>query len=222
MIGGDAVDFEEAAFRQKDTWDFGDGSETVVGDKVTYAFGDNGTFEVILTVTDDDGAATTEKSIVIVENVVPQITEFAQQSEVDEGVQIGFSVLVSEPGRDDEITYVWDFGDGSEPQTIIGSNISDVTHIYNDNGEFELKLSISDDDGGKDEKSKQIAVKNVAPFVKTPPTGKTVKEGDQITFFAEVTDSTADLATLAYVWDFGDETENKETPRARRRIFHVK
>ena len=52
----------------------------------------------------------------------------------------------------------------------------------------------------------------MAPFVKTPPTGKTVKEGDQITFFAEVTDSTADLATLAYVWDFGDETENKETP----------
>merc|ERR1712096_535231 len=85
---------------------------------------------------------------------------------VDEGVQTGFSVVVNDPGRDDEITYVWDFGDGSNPETVVGSNISDVTHIYTDNGEFELKLSISDDDGGSDQQSKKIVAQNVSPFVK--------------------------------------------------------
>jgi len=193
------------------SWDFGDDSKPITGDKVTYAFGDNGAFTVKLTVTDDEGASVTKTATVTVENVAPKITEFAKQTEVDEGVQIGFSVVVNDPGRDDEITYVWDFGDGSSPETVVGSNISDVTHIYTDNGEFELKLSVSDDNGGSDQQSKKIVAQNVPPFVKAAPTGKTIKEGDQIVFSTEIIDAEADLATLIYTWDFGDGSEMKES-----------
>ena len=122
------------------TWDFGDGS-TASGQDVTHTFADNGNYTITLTVSDDDNASSTQTINVTVNNVAPTIDEIIGDTEVNEGQEVTYSAIASDSGND-TLTYTWDFGDGSE--IVEGGN---VTHIFTNNGNYTVTLTVSDDDG---------------------------------------------------------------------------
>jgi PKD repeat protein len=72
-------------------------------------------------------------------------------AEGDVGVPVDFDENGADPG-DDELTFNWDFGDGSM------SNEQDPSHIYDAAGDYEVRLTISDDDGGSDSASVNIKI----------------------------------------------------------------
>jgi PKD repeat protein len=82
---GQPVDFKATATDPgiKDTltysWNFGDNTTPFSGQTATHTFADNGDYNVVLTVTDKDGAATTQTVIAKVDNVAPAILAISER-----------------------------------------------------------------------------------------------------------------------------------------------
>ena len=128
-------------------WDFKDGTPISSGTLTpTHTYADNGTYVVNLTVTDDDGASSSDTLIVTVNNVVPVLDECADQT-VQWGDTITFSRSFTDPG-DDSWTAEIDWGDGSQEEGILSSKIITATHVYSTPGEYVCTLTVLDDDGG--------------------------------------------------------------------------
>ena len=110
-----------------------------------------------LTVTDDGGTIRLDTALVTVANVDPTAGAGGPYSG-SEGSTMAFSASVSDPGLADTHTFSWDFGDGS------GASGQMVTHVYADNGDYTVTLTVTDDDGGTDLSITSAAVDNVAPI----------------------------------------------------------
>ena len=150
-------------------------------DAITHSHGDNGVYNLILTVTDDDGGATTYTTTVTVYNVAPTIAPFGPFS-VNEGSQLTMDATATDLGSDD-LTFEWvfelrptttntHFNDGTGPdpsRSPWGSYpfiVTDtVTRTYGDNAVYDVTLTVTDDDGDNDVYSTTITVNNVAPSV---------------------------------------------------------
>ncbi|UCE38523.1 MAG: PKD domain-containing protein, partial [Thermoplasmata archaeon] len=171
------------------TWDWGDGSSLTVKtyfnngiwtdpypspeetypftatDSVMHTYGDNGVFTITLKVTDDDGGSTYYMTNVIVNNVAP-IIEPLGPLKVDENLLLNLDATSVDPGSDD-LTFIWDWGDGTpdiitiyyndgnapdpypSPQGTFPFNATDlVQHIYYNLGVYTINLTVEDDDGG--------------------------------------------------------------------------
>ncbi len=180
------------------TWDFGDDSEAVTGTDVNHVFIDNGDYTVTLTVTDSDGASTSQTLDVAVNNVAP-IVEVGSDKTSDEGSPVQFNATFSDPGITDTHTIAWNFGDGNTVTDTL-----DPTHVYTDNGEYDVSLTVTDNRGASTTSTLKVRVNNVTPTI-TSLTGDTqVNEGDVANFSALASDPGAD--ELTYTWDFGDGT----------------
>ncbi|NEQ48475.1 MAG: PKD domain-containing protein [Leptolyngbya sp. SIOISBB] len=178
------------------TWDFGDGSDIVIGSTAQHTFADNGLYPVTLTVTDEDGGITTQTLEITVNNVAPSIINITSPDDLSEGSPATFSATATDPG-DDTLTYTWDFGDGTIAQT--GQT---VDHTYGDNGTYTVTLTVTDDDGAETVETQTITVNNLAPVIADFTGQATADEGEAATFSATATDPGDD--TLTYTWDFGD------------------
>jgi PKD domain len=96
------------------TWNFGDNTSLVSGQKVNHVFADNGNYNVVLTVTDNDGAATTQTTAVTVANVAPNIISIAKPTQINEGQSVAFAATATDPGILDTLTHSWNFGDSTK------------------------------------------------------------------------------------------------------------
>ncbi len=201
---GDTFSFEVSATDPGNdplsyAWDFGDGT-TGTGAAVSHVFTDDGTYDVVVTVSDDDGAATSTALQVAVANVAPIIQSITGPSSADEGDQVTFAASVIDPG-DDTVTYVWDFGDGTSGEGL------QVSHTYADNGVYNLLLEASDEDGGISVASGSLEVLNVPPTIVSLEGPTTGNQGQVLQYTAAATDPGQDM--LTYAWDFGDGTEEQ-------------
>jgi PKD repeat protein len=182
------------------SWNFGDNINPVVGQNINHIFVDNGTYNVVLTVTDKDGASTTQTVEVTVDNVAPTVVSIAKPDTIKEGESVTFSATATDPGILDTLTYSWNFGDNTNP--VIGQN---VNHTFVDNGDYNVVLTVTDKDGAVTQQSIAVTVDNVAPTVVSIIKHDTIKEGEFVTFAATASDPGI-LDTLTYSWDFGDNT----------------
>jgi parallel beta-helix repeat protein len=80
------------------------------------------------------------------------------------------------------ISYGWDFGDGDT-----GTGLT-IVHTYDEDGDYDVALEVTDDDGKTDTTIKSVLVDSTPPEIvdNTPDTATT---GDLFTFNATVTDN---------------------------------
>jgi parallel beta-helix repeat protein len=162
------------------TWDWGDDTAPTEGSIIeenehplstgevsgSHAYGDNSEYIISLTVIDDDGDQAVTMGYVNVMNV-PPIADTGGSYIVSEGDDFAFDgTSTYDPGFLDVLTYIWDFGDGSDP--VSGVNLQEPTHTYIEDGEYTITLTVTDDDGGFDSTSATVTVINAAPIIDEP------------------------------------------------------
>ena len=131
-------------------WDFGD-STTGTGSTASHAYAADGTYTVVLTVTDDAGATGTATHDVTVATPpnVPPTASFTSSSS-------GLTASVNGSGSTDPdgtvVGYAWNLGDGA---TATGSAAS---HTYSAGGTFPVTLTVTDDDGATGAVTKSVTV----------------------------------------------------------------
>ena len=177
-------------------WNFGDGSTASGELSVSHVYADNGTYEVTLSVIDDENGVGTDTLTVTVNNAAPTVSAGADQ-QVNEGDQISFNASFSDASPADTHTAVWNFGDGS-PEF---SGSLTPSHVYADNGVYTATLTVTDDDGGVGTDTLIVTVDNVAPAVAAGPDG-TIDEGGTFTSSGSFIDPGADQWTATV--DYGD------------------
>ena len=191
-VGGTIVQWE---------WDCdSDGTYDVVagaglGSSCSYA--DEGNFVITLRVTDDDGDSTVDVANVAIANVDPTLLGPVGASTGNEGQQLLWSALATDPGTTDTLTYSWDFGDGS---TAAGTS---ANHTYTDEGTFTVTVTVDDGDGGIVSSSLAVTISNVAPSLGLTSIPSSGDEGQTLTLSTTATDAGVNDA-LTYVWDMGD------------------
>ncbi len=133
-------------------WDFGDGSGPVAGSRtvpnadgvtrstatVTHFYEDETdspfivTFEI--TGTGEAGVAEGEDTLTVVVTRLPRIDVFAgRDMTVDEGDSVRFSGSFTRPEEMSQVSYKWEFGDGSSPVTgtlEAGDTTAEAVHTY--------------------------------------------------------------------------------------------
>lgn len=145
-------------------WDFKDGS-TSSNKNPSYSFTNAGTYEVELTVYDDEGLSN-KKTITITVN--EQENDEAPIAFVSATPESGTAPLEvqftgSNSTDDDEVvSYSWNFKDGSS------SSNKNPSHTFENPGNYSVKLTVSDKSGQTHSKNITISVDE---NVSTPPSG---------------------------------------------------
>ena len=162
-------------------WDFGDGLTALGTVTPTHAYGDDGVYNVTLTVTDDGGGVGVDTLIITVNNVPPALVPLGALT-IDEGVPFTLVATSTDPGSDD-LWVTWEFELGPTVTTVYFNDgvaadpypspwgtypfsVTDtVDHIYADNGVYTVTLTVTDDDGGMTVSTFPVTVSNVAPSI---------------------------------------------------------
>lgn len=125
-------------------WTFGDGtSASGLLIPSPHAYADDGIYTVTLTVTDDNGGATSDTLTVTVKNVAP-LVEAGPDQTVNAGDGVSFSGWFSDAGAADTHSILWTFGDGASASGLL----IPTPHVYADDGIYTVTLTVTDDDGG--------------------------------------------------------------------------
>lgn len=156
VTAGETVNFDASASSDPDGdsliygWDFGDGN-TSTGETTSHSYASDGTYEVTLTVDDGYGGTDTATTTITVGNDDPVADAGADQTvNVSETVQFDGSGSSDPDGHD--LTYDWDFADGTS-----GSGAT-PTHSYDSTGTYAVDLTVDDGYGGTDSDIVNITV----------------------------------------------------------------
>ncbi|SHE44312.1 hypothetical protein SAMN05444273_101429 [Litoreibacter ascidiaceicola] len=117
---------------------------------------DNGEFIVTVIIEDAQGGTERRETRALIENVPPTV-EAGPDVFAHPCVPIRLVGHFTDPGWCDTHTGVWDFGDCSAPfpatieqtnEPYIGRGTATATHCYTDCGVWQVRLTVTDDDGG--------------------------------------------------------------------------
>ena len=187
-------------------WDFGDGS-TGTGATATHTYAAAGTYQVKLTVTDDEGATdSVTKAVVIKTNQAPT----AAFTSTVTGLKVDVDGSGSTDADGTVSSYAWDFGDGSK-----GTGAT-ATHTYAAAGTYQVKLTVTDNGGATDSVTKEVVL-----VVKTnqAPTAAFTSTVNELTANVDGSGSTdADGTVVSYAWDFGDGSKGTGATATRKYV----
>jgi hypothetical protein len=147
---------------------------------VAHVYGDNGVYNVTITVIDDDGGAGVGMTAVTVNNLDPSVSVDAGNAVsfpggdyvvAEAGDDLALSAQATDPGSDD-LTFTWSTGDvntyfnhgiGPDPAQSPGGTFpfaaqDDVVASLDDPGVETPSVEVTDDDGGSDDASANVIV----------------------------------------------------------------
>ena len=200
-------------------WNFGDGTTLLdAGPSVIHAYGDNDTYTVVLKVTDDDGGVgidDTPPLLTTNEDPVASIS-IPRCPFFEGGPACPMDGSFTDPGWLDTHSAVWDFGDGeyeiaviaeeNEPPDATGMN--ETSHVYGDNGVYNVTFTVVDDDGGTHTALAWASPYNLPPSI-TVDIPSSVNEGEHFNLGITATDPGSDDLFINIDW--GDGTSESET-----------
>ena len=144
---------------------WGDGNiQSVSGNpgSVTHVYADNGSYTISASATDEDGTWSANTKALSVLNVTPTLgLSGGSPPSVTEGSTVTLALSSSDPGADTIGSWSINWGDGSI-QSIVG-NPTSASHVYGDNGIYNITASATDEDGTYSSPGAFVTVLNVAP-----------------------------------------------------------
>jgi len=195
------------------SWDFDDGSlpKVTTEKSIEHTFKNAGVFTPVLTVQDDNYEIDTDAvSVITVINVDPicWILEDEIHASEDETITIHAGAQDT-PSDYWSMLVSWNMGDGTYKNLTNVNDITklNITHIYNKENTYEVKLTVTDDNGIVAQTSVDVSVTNVDPtidFIEPTTASVEIDEDEVILFHCRGNDSASDVGKLSYKWDFGD------------------
>ncbi len=156
-------------------WNFGNGSTAEGASRIT-SYGKQGTYQVQLTVRDDDGGlGFKQKNITVNGNDAPQASFSYTPAAPKLNERVSFDGTASSDQDGYLISHKWNFGDGAT-----GSGPT-ASHIYLTPGSYQVALTVKDNDGGTDVATETVIVDrggipqaelNLVPQTIAPPEGQ--------------------------------------------------
>ena len=208
VIEGATVAFDASGSSDPDgtidsyVWDFGDRTNGS-GAIISHSYPTFGTFNVTLTVTDNESfTATAHRDVVVHAPPVASFTTTPNSPVV--GASVTFNASASRDPDGNIMTYAWNFGDSTFGSEAITS------HPYAGAGTYNVTLNVTDNDSLNGTVYHEVVVgppppgprPPVADFAASP---SPVNPGSPVTF-----DATAsfdpDGTIVSYAWEFGDST----------------
>lgn len=139
------------------SWDFGDGQDaTTANPEHTYAAA--GSYEVTLTVTDDEGATDSMSRTVAVSSPTTNTPPTASFGYWVRGRQVVFKNY-STDSDGSIVAHAWEFGDGTT------STSATPSHTYASVGLWTVRLSVTDDDGAQRSVTRRVPTLNLTGTV---------------------------------------------------------
>jgi PKD repeat protein len=206
---GDEVIFDATASSDSDgsitsySWQFGDRilANPTTGQVVSHTYDGAGEYTVVLTITDDDGeVASAEQKVTILGNALPTAAFTFTPALPIPGQEVAFDASTSMDTDGNIVRYSWRFGNGG----VSSSDSALAFTTYVRDGDFNVGLTVEDDEGGR-----AFAVQTVTVKPNTPPVAAFVfspeapTAGGSVLFDASTT-LEGDGAVTTYAWDFGD------------------
>ncbi|MDG1900667.1 MAG: PKD domain-containing protein, partial [Bacteroidales bacterium] len=178
-------------------WDFGDGTTVTINapasPDVTHLYANDGTFDVVLTVTDVEGCESSVTKQVIVVN--SPIADFTYDESCYNEPVIFTDISTTNSGTDIQSWY-WDFGDPASG-TNNTSNLQNPSHVFTSPGTYTTTLIIVSTFGCSDTTTKDVEVEEL-PFAEIGMLDDSICLGE----LAEFTGTGSDIST--WYWEFGD------------------
>ncbi len=190
-------------------WDLDDDGEfdDAEGSNAVVIFPDDGPRIVRVQVTDGAGEIDVDAARVTIRNVIPVIEGVNANQPIDEGSVLEVQVLVNDPGEDELLfDFDWD-GDGEFED--IGLDTPPFEHRYFDDGNYNARVRVRDDEGGEVIRAFAVEVVNVAPTVRGIAAPNIALEGAEILIQVQANDPGRDEITYEYDID-GDGEYDRE------------
>lgn len=171
-----------------------------------FSYNTSGTYIAEFRVTDNDNDMATASVFVEIqpgENTPPiaVISQPTDGAEFETEEEIQFDGSESYDPDEDELTYVWDFGDGEV------AYVAKPTHSYSEVGNYTVELTVSDsqETGNEVITVRIFTIVNHAPVAEiVAPVQDEVFEINTPIFFDGTNSTDPDGDFIYYYWDFGD------------------
>ncbi|WP_230976431.1 PKD domain-containing protein [Georgenia wutianyii] len=150
-------------------WTFGDGA-SASGAETSHTYAQAGTYDVTLTVRDDDGATTSLTRQVTVAPV-PNAAPLAAFTSSTDGLALGVDGRGSSDEDGEVVSHEWTFGDGAS------ASGAETSHTYAQAGTYDVTLTVRDDDGATTSLTRQVTVSAVPAPLALDVFGRTVSNG---------------------------------------------
>ncbi len=194
----------------KYAWNFGDGTKGS-GQEVDHVYESPGTYQVVLTVTDNAGERARAKKNVQIQAAAPENAPpgavIAGPTQAQIGVLLTFDGSASSDPDGTIVEYAWDFGDGT------GWDGVTVRKVYSQTGSYQVTLTVTDDHGASNTAAQVLTVEPLAPG-NVPPVavigGPASGQTDEPVRFSAADSSDSDGGIVGYLWEFGDGTTSSE------------
>ena len=166
------------------------------------------TYSIRVTVTDDDtGSAELTRDLTI--HNVPPVLGIGAAPPIGEGSRFELPrAAFTDIGRIDTHRATINWGDGQVTDGSIteagGAGVVRAEHVFRQDGEFTISLTLGDDDGGTATATVPVVVENRPPVIER--LSAVAGSGSTLSFVAIVSDPGND--PLTYTWSFSDGSDS--------------
>ena len=198
---------------KKASWNFNDGT-TSNQRNTSHTFDRNGTFNVTVTIWDEQGHKTSDSIEIIVYNYYHPIAKAISDKNYGKApLTIQFKAEAFDI-EDEKITYEWEFDDG------LTSNIQNPEHTFQEAGTYAVRLTATDSDGLKDTDVVYItANNNYPPIAKASADIESGNAPLTVQFYGHGED--VDGSDLIYHWHFENTLLGKNDDSSEQNPTHT-